>query len=515
MLCAAGSSAPDLPGSDLRAASLHQNMNSDPQPQRYDLIVIGSGPAGEKGAFMAGFFGKKVALIEKDPALGGASTNTGTIPSKTLRETALALSGLRARELYGVDLSLRREATVADFMYHEERVKSHERERIAKAIHRGNVDLYHGMASFADPHTIHVNSGDGPPIALYGEKILIATGSSPVRPEGFDFPDPRILDSDEILTMERLPKTMAVIGAGVIGSEYACTFAALGCNVFLIDGRDVLLPFLDRELSVELANAIQRLGITLVWNEKVTSCEGLENGPVRLTCSSGRQLDVDAVLVAAGRSSNTAQLNLAAAGITPGPRGLITVDHEYRTSTPHIFAAGDVIGFPALAATSAEQARVAVCYAFNLGYKNAISPILPTGIYTIPEVSMVGDTEESLQSKGVDYVVGRAPYVHNARGQIIGSTGFLKLLFERQSMKLVGVHVMGEQATEVVHIGLIAMLTGSTAELFSIACFNYPTLGELYKYAAYVALVSRDGPDLLEGRRYNARHRNVIHEAPE
>ena len=464
--------------------------------ESYDLIVIGAGPAGEKGAITAASFRMKVCIIEKGHDVGGAVANTGTLPSKTLRETALALSGFKARRLYGVDLSLRREATLADFMYHERQVTASERGRIMRSLRGYKVDLYRGAAAFEDPNTIRISSGsDGstessPDILLRGEKVLIATGSSPLRTKEFQFEDDRIHDSDEILTLDRLPKTLAVIGAGVIGSEYACTFAALGTSVHVIDGRDMLLSFLDHEVSRSLTEAMERLGVEFHWGQKVTNCEAPESGQVVSTLTSGETLSTDGVLIAAGRSSNTASLNLAAAGITPGERGLLKVNEHFQTEIPRIYAAGDVIGFPALASTGMEQARVAMCHAFDKSYKSGIERLLPNGIYTIPEVSMVGETEETLKAKGIKFVVGKASYKQNARGEIIGDeTGFLKLLFAREDLKLLGVHVIGEQATEIVHIGLMAMLTGSGVELFNRACFNYPTLGDLYKTAAYQAML--------------------------
>lgn len=451
---------------------------------QYDLVVLGSGPAGEKGAATAAAFGKKVAVVEKEPVVGGASANTGTLPSKTLRETALALSGLRARDLYGVDLSLRREATVRDLMYHEGRVKANERERVLTSFKRGAVDVYRGTGRFADAHTITV--GD---TRLEAEKILIATGSAPMRPKDFLFEDPRIHDSDEVLGIDRLPRKLAVIGAGVIGCEYACTFAALGCEVHLVDGRDVALGFLDRELSLALEPAMARLGITFHKKNKVVRCEVTDTGWINVVCDTGLTLEMDQVLVAAGRSANTGQLGLAAAGVTPGAKGVIEVNQYYQTSVPHIYAAGDVIGYPALSATSAEQGRIAMNHAFDLHFKLGMAPLLPTGIYTIPEISSVGETEESLKTKGVDYVVGRASYDNNARGEIIGDqTGFLKLLFSRCDMKLLGVHVIGEHASEVVHVGMMVMLAEAGADILNKACFNYPTLGDLYKTATYEAL---------------------------
>ena len=458
--------------------------------QEFDVIVIGGGPAGISGANTAGLFGKRVALAEKLREVGGAGINTGTLPSKTLRETALALSGVRSRKLFGVDLSLRREATVADFMRHMTNVAAQNRRRREEQMRTFNVETFHGAASFVDPHTVRI----APDTLLRGEKILIATGSSPVRPAEFPFEHPRVHDSDEILEIGVLPKTLAVVGAGVVGAEYACTFAALGVEVHLIDGRDSLLGFLDREISENIERAMAAGGVRFVWKEKVTQCDAPAAGDLTLTLTSGATLAVTDVLVAAGRKSNTDDLNLAAAGLTPGKRGLITVNAQCRSEVPHIFAAGDVVGPPALAATGMEQARMAMCVACEVDFKDVVAPILPTGIYTIPEASMAGETEDSLKSKGVDYVVGRARYMDNSRGQIVGDeNGLLKLIFARDDMRLLGVHVVGEQATELVHIGLVAMMSGSGAELFNRTCFNYPTLGDLYKYATYEAILKRDG----------------------
>ncbi len=476
----------------------HDSTNND----AYDIIVIGSGPAGELGAVTAGLFGKRVAIIEKAPHLGGASANTGTLPSKTLRETALAISGLRARDLYGVDLSIRREATITDLMYHERHVTSNARERIRRNLASGPIDLIRGEARFVDPHSIAVkpttSEGETPSSErlLRADYILIATGSSPLRPEIFPFDDDRVHDSDQILQLTRLPKRMIVIGAGVIGCEYACTFAALGVQVTIVDGRRELLPFLDCDISTALESAMRtHLDIEFLWGRSVVHCVPGANpsDPVVLHLEDGSTRECDDVLVAAGRKSNIEALNLPAAGITPGPKGKLEVDAHYRTSVPHILAAGDVIGFPALSATSMEQARVAVCHAFDeTAFKNNIAPLLPTGIYTIPEVSMVGVAEEDLAEKGIRSVIGRADYSRNARGEIVGDRfGFLKLIFDHDTMKLIGVHAIGEQATELVHIGLVAMLCDAGADLFNKACFNYPTLGDLYKDATYDALVRR------------------------
>jgi len=467
--------------------------------KNYDLVIIGGGPAGLIAAVTATADHKTVALIDSHHELGGAGINTGTVPSKTLRETALALSGLQSRDLYGVDLSLRREVTISDFLGHEQNVRAIFNAAFLKRLEAEKADVFFGTASFLDPHTVSVHPipaasalGADPAanadVLLRGENFLIATGSSPLRPDIFPFGSGEVYDSDTILMLDRIPKTMAAIGAGVIGSEYGCTFAALGAKVHIIDGRDKLLPFLDVEVSLALAAAMERTGVTFHWNEKVQQCVIAESGGVTLSLSSGASLTVDAVLVAAGRKSNTETLNLPLAGVATGERGIIPVDDKFCTNVPHIYAAGDVIGFPALASTSMEQARRAVGHALGLTV-SAISPLLPNGIYTIPEVSMIGETEESLKKKGIDYVVGRTHYAENARGQIIGDKdGFLKLLYRRDNMKLVGVHVIGELATEIVHIGLMAMLTESTAEIFVEACFNVPTLGMLYKTATLQAI---------------------------
>jgi NAD(P) transhydrogenase len=469
------------------------------ETRNYDLVILGGGPAGLVAAAMATECHKTVALVDSHHELGGAGINTGTVPSKTLRETALALSGLQSRNLYGVDLSLRREVTIADFLGHEQHIKAVFNAELSQRLEADKTGIYDGMASFVDPHTVSVRPNPTAPllgqppaagedILLHGENFLIATGSSPVRPDLFPFGTGEIYDSDTILQLDRIPKTLGVIGAGVIGSEYGCTFAALGAKVRIIDGRDKLLPFLDTEVSLALAAAMERGGVVFQWNETVRQCVVLPSGEVTLTFASGASLTVDAVLVAAGRKSNTETLNLPLAGVATGERGIIPVDGDFRTNVPHIYAAGDVIGFPALASTSMEQARRAVRHALGLGV-SVLSPLLPNGIYTIPEVSVVGETEESLKKQGIGYVVGRAKYKDNARGRIIGDQdGFLKLLFRRDNMKLVGVHVMGELATEIVHIGLMAMLTDSTAEIFVEACFNVPTLSTLYKTATRQAI---------------------------
>jgi NAD(P) transhydrogenase len=457
----------------------------------YDLIVIGSGPAGEKGAAQAAYFGRKVALIEREPVLGGACVNTGTIPSKTLRESALHLSGFRQRGFRdAVEMMMKPDITVADFMHRKQVVVEREWRRIDDNLRRHQIDLYEGTARFVSPHHVEVKTAIGTEV-LEGSIVLIATGSSPHRPSNVPFDDEIICDSDTILGIDRIPETMAVVGAGVIGCEYASIFAALGVEVHLIDGRTTLLPQIDREIVRVLTGEIEsRLGVSFHLGSDVREIEKVGD-KVALTLASGSALVLDTVLYAAGRSSNTAALDLDAAGVKTGNRGLIEVDEHFRTNVPHIYAAGDVIGFPALASTSMEQARVAVVHAFDLKYKTAVASTLPYAIYTIPELATVGMTEEDCRKKGIECAAGRAAYRNNARGQIIGDMkGLIKLVFDRQSLKLLGVHIVGENASELLHVGMIVMQYGGTIHAFIDCVFNFPSLGEAYKYAAYDGLGS-------------------------
>jgi NAD(P) transhydrogenase len=468
--------------------AIERRRNRHVQEKAYDLVIIGGGPAGIVGAATASRLGKSVALVDGHHELGGAGINTGTVPSKTLRETALALSGLRSRDLYGVDLSLRREATVEDFLHHARAVKVSANAMLSELLEASGSEVYAGSAAFADEHTVSVKSAAQPEVLLRGERVLIATGSAPIRPSIYPF-GPGIYDSDTILELTRLPRSIAIIGAGVIGSEYACTFSTLGTQVHIIDGRDALLPFLDREISTALEAAMEHGGVTFHWRERTESCTKDGAGQVTVALASGKRLLVDAVLAAAGRSGNTDTLRLSAAGISAGAHGTIEVDEHFRTSVPHIFAAGDVVGPPALASTSMRQARVAVARAFNADDEATAPRQLPYGVYTIPEIGTIGETESALEKRGAAYFVGRARYESNFRGRIVGDAGgFLKLLFDRGDRKLLGVHVIGEQATELVHLGMMAMLAGLSADVIAEACFNTPTLGELYASAAFDAL---------------------------
>lgn len=470
--------------------------------QKFDLIVIGSGPAGEKGAAQAAYFGKKVALVEMEPHLGGATAST-TIPSKTLRETSLALSGVRSRRLHGVDLSLKRKATAKDFLYHERSVKDAERKRVKKNMIGHNVTIFHGNGSFVDNQTIKVKATGKETQYLKGDVILIATGSSPRRPDNFP-KNPRIYDSDSILKIKKIPTNILVIGGGVIGCEYACILSELGVNVSLIHNKDILLPFLDRDISIALKKSLKKMGINLIMPKIVKSCN-INKNSFEIKLDSGEIIHTDAIMLATGRSSNTQKLNLDAAGISTGKHRRLVVNNNYQVihpetkkEIPGVFAAGDVIGGPALASTSMEQARYAMIKAFNLEpYKDHVAPILPLGIYTIPECALAGKTEEECKNEKIDYVIGKANYNQNARGMIIGDTyGFLKLIFEYNSnpltpMKLLGVHIIGEIASELIHIGVNALIMDVHSNLFIDTCFNYPTLGELYKYATYDAMGKR------------------------
>jgi NAD(P) transhydrogenase len=454
----------------------------------FDLIVIGSGPAGEKGAAQAAYFGKRVALVERERRLGGAGVNTGTLPSKTLRETALYFSGLRQRGLYGIDYSIKRELTVPDFMYRKDHVVRSMWAMIDANLERHRIELVPGYGEFEDPHTLRVTNMDGGVRRLSAPVILIATGSYPNWPEGVARDPERLYDSDSILQMDRIPSSLAVVGAGVIGCEYATMFRAMGVEVSLLCGQDRLLPFLDEELSEQLRAQVSRLGLSVVLNESVDAVD-LSGSLVRLVLRGGGRLEVERVLFATGRMGATHGLGLERVGIGVGPRGHLKVNENYQTEVPHIYAAGDVIGFPALASTSMEQARVAMCHAFELKYKSRVSSLLPMAVYTIPEIAAVGETEQSCRQKGIACCVGRARYQDNSRGQIIGdASGLIKLVFSSDDQRLLGVHIVGEMASELVHVGQGCLHFAGTIDYFIQAVFNYPTLAEAYKYAAYDGL---------------------------
>jgi NAD(P) transhydrogenase len=468
-------------------------------PDSFDLIVIGCGPAGEKAAAQAAYFGKRVSIIERAEAVGGSCINTGTVPSKTLRESALYFSGLKQRGLYGIDYSLKENLTVHDFMHHEREVVEMERRRILKNLELHHIELIRGQAAFEDANMVAVTDAQSTTRRLQAKTILIATGSKPHRPPEIAFDDVRVFDSDTFLQLDRIPQSLAVIGGGVIGCEYASIFMALGVKVTLVDGRDRLLPFLDAEISERLRERLADLGMQFWFNERPVKVQTTSTG-VDLVMKSGKTLQTESALFAAGRRAAVSGLALEKAGLAINDRGYIAVDANFRTAVPNIYAAGDVIGFPALASTSMEQGRVAVCHAFGFQYKQRVASMLPMGIYTIPEISAAGETEESCREKKIDFCVGRANYANNARGHITGDTsGMLKLIFARADKKLLGISIIGEIATELIHIGVPMLDKGLTINEFIEQVFNYPTLSETYKYAAYDGLGNLSGHKLREG----------------
>jgi NAD(P) transhydrogenase len=458
----------------------------------YDWLVIGSGPAGEKGAVQAAYFGKRVALVEKRADPGGACVNTGTVPSKTLRETALFLSGYRQRELYGgVQLSLKHEVSVPELMARQDPVTHSEHERIRANLVRHGVDFLDGAATFLDEHTIEIAPSQGAPYRVRSDGVLIATGSSPHRPSFVPFEDPEVDDSDSILRLDSIPREMVILGGGVIGCEYASIFAALGTRCTIVEGRDAILGFLDGEVNQLLTEQLRALGCQLLLKKEVVEV-GRSGGKLHCRLADGTDLVSERLLFAGGRAGNTVGLGLGRIGAPPDARGLLRCDEHFRVVGARggrVYAAGDVIGFPALASVAMEQGRVAACHAFGIEYKQKVASQFPYGLYTIPEVSMIGETEESAKKKGIDCEIGRARYRDNARGQIIGDlNGLVKLVFAAADRKLLGVHVLGERATELVHIGAAVMHFDGRIDDFIDQVFNFPTLGELFKYAAYDGL---------------------------
>jgi NAD(P) transhydrogenase len=453
----------------------------------YDVVVIGSGPAGENGAITAAYCGRKVALIEKEAVPGGASANTGTIPSKALRETALAIQQAASRNAHGIELRVSGAVTIPELMGRRGLVTGREHSRIRDALNRAGVEQFRGTASFVDPHTLRVKiPGDGAQ-QVTADVFLIATGSRPFHPPEYTIDNARVYDSDSILMLDRIPRSLAILGGGVAGCEYASLFAALGVNVSLIDSKERLLPWLDAELSTGMQDLFAMAGIDLHQRVRAQKLEAGERD-VLVTLGDGSRLVAEKVLVAAGRIGNVDALSIEAAGLKATERGLLEVNAQYQTAVPHIYAAGDLVGFPMLASVSMEQGRVAMSHACSSA-RRKLTELLPVGIYTIPEVSSVGESEEALRAKGRAYVVGKAGLVGNARANLIGeAVGFLKLLADAQDGKILGVHCIGPHASELVHLGQAVMSHGGDLNYFAEAVFNYPTLGEAYKYAAFDAL---------------------------
>lgn len=451
--------------------------------QHFDFVVIGSGPAGQRAAIQAAKFGKKVAIVDRRASVGGVCLHTGTIPSKTLREAVLYLSGWEQRGLYGQDYRLKTDLTIEDIKRRLSITIEREAEVINHQLARNGVTVLQGSARFTDPHHLVVTSSQGKTQDMHADFFLIATGTHPVRPEGIPFDNRTVLDSDDLLRLERLPRSLTVVGAGVIGIEYASIFSALDIEVTVIDGRDSILPFLDREVIEEFIHLIRERGVVLRLGEDVAGISE-ENGQAVTRLKSGKRVRSDVVLFAAGRSGSINALQLDNAGVTYDQRHLVTVDENFRTSVPHIYAAGDVIGFPSLASTSMEQGRLVACHAFGHPIVSR-SESLPFGVYAVPEMSMVGMTEQELVKKGIAYETGTARLRETARGQIMGlNHGLLKLLIGLDDRRLLGVHILGEGATELIHIGQAVLALGGTLDYFLTTVFNYPTLAEAYKVAA-------------------------------
>lgn len=455
----------------------------------YDLLVLGSGPAGQRAAIQAAKIGKRVAVAEHRAVIGGVCINTGTIPSKTLREAVLYLSGYRQRSIYGASYTVKERITMSDLLFRADMVVKNEIDVTRHQLQRNGVEVIPARAAFVDEHTLRLAAPDGSgEQTVTTDKVVIAVGTETTRSANIPFDGQRIFTSDDILGLKHLPRTLAVIGAGVIGLEYATIFATLGVRVTLIDKRDRLLPFIDHEITDALVYHMRDNRVVMRLNEAVkfvtpTDCE---KGPrVSIELDSGKKVTAEKALYSIGRTGATRALELGKAGLKAIDRGMLAVNDSFQTSVPNIYAAGDVIGFPSLASTSMEQGRLASCHAFGLPCESAPEHF-PYGIYTIPEISTVGKSEEELTQAGVPYEVGRASYKEIARGQIIGdTTGLLKLMFHCETRRLLGVSILGEGASELIHIGQAVLAMGGTIDYFVETVFNYPTLAECYKTAAF------------------------------
>jgi NAD(P) transhydrogenase len=453
----------------------------------YDMLVIGSGPAGQKAAIQAAKAGKKVGIVERQKVAGGICINTGTIPSKSLREAVLFLSGFRQRNLYGASYRVKKEITFEDLAIRCDHVMKAEREVIQHQLIRNRVDFIFGSASFADPHRLIVKQ-EYESNEHTADFIVVAVGTEPARPPEIPFDDVTIIDSDGLLSLKQLPRSLTIVGGGVIGCEYASILATLGIPVVLVERRPRLLEFVDSEIVEALQYQMRGIGVTFRFNEEVVGVEKSADHSATIHLRSGKKIGAPLLMYSVGRIGATSTLNLERIGIQPDDRGRLKVNADFQTAVPHIYAVGDVIGFPALASTSMQQGRHAACHAFGLQCETS-THLLPYGIYTIPEISMVGRNEDELTRDGVPYEIGVARYREIARGQLIGDTvGMLKLLFHSQTRQLLGAHVIGEGATELIHIGQAVIAFGGKLDYFVDAVFNYPTLAECYKVAALAAL---------------------------
>ena len=450
---------------------------------QYDLLVIGTGPAGQKAAVQAAKLGKKVGIVERKEAVGGVCTNTGTIPSKSLREAVLYLAGVRQRTIYGADYRLKKTITIEDLAFRTNHIIKNEIEVVQNQMARNGIDLLYGEARFLDLHRLRIQRA-GTSAEHHAHVIVIAVGTEPARPAEIPFDDDTIIDTDSFLTLKHLPTSMVIVGGGVIGTEYASILAMMGVPVILIDKRPRLLEFIDAQIIDALQQHMTDIGVTLYHEEEVVAIRKESDGKVTVSLTHRPPITTTTLMYAIGRIGATKPLNLEAVGLTPDSRGRVIVNDHFQTAVPHIYAVGDVIGFPALASTSMQQGRHAACHAFGHP-DHTDTDLLPYGIYAIPEISMVGRNEEDLTKAEIPYSVGIAHYREIARGQLIGDeTGMVKLLFHRHTRALLGVHAIGEGATELIHIGQAVMAYRGKIDYFIDTVFNYPTLAECYKVAA-------------------------------
>ncbi len=448
----------------------------------YDLLVIGTGPAGQKAAVQAAKLSKKVCVIERKAVVGGVCINTGTIPSKALREAVLYFSGFRQRSLYGVEYRLKKTITIEDLAFRANHIIKNEIQTVQNQMARNRIDMISGSASFLDPHRLRIQQSTGS-IEHTADFIVIAVGTEPARPSDIPFDDESVIDTDGLLRLKRIPDSMVIVGGGVIGTEYASILAAMGVPVTLIDKRPRLLEFVDAEIIEALQRQMKEIGVTLYHEEEVLAIKKEPDHAIHVCLQHAQQIHASTLMYAIGRVGATKGLNLEAVGLNPDDRGRLIVNEHFQTAIPHIYAAGDIIGFPALASTSMQQGRHASCHAFGHP-DHTDNSLLPFGIYAIPEISMVGRNEEELTQAEVPYGVGIARYKEIARGQLIGDEhGMLKLLFHRQTREVLGVHAIGEGATELIHIGQAVMAYRGKIDYFIDTVFNYPTLAECYKVA--------------------------------
>jgi len=448
-----------------------------------DIVIIGSGPAGQKAAIQSAKLGRSVVVIEKDEHPGGASLNSGTIPSKSLREAIIDLTDFYEKSFYGRTNEVR-EVSINDLNFRLNKILDVQRKNLQRQFEKNKIKLIHGFGKFEDKHKIIVvDEKENATHRIRFDFALVASGSKPRNPKHVPFDQNHVLDSTRLLSIDHVPKTLIVLGGGIVGSEYASFFAALGTEVTVVDKRDQMLPLLDREIGMHLQKSLGEIGLKMEGNVDFESIQ-IVNDIVELHCSGGKVLKAEMLLYALGRVANVDGLNMESVGVTVDGRGFIPVNPLFQTIVPHIYAVGDVIGPPALTATSMEQGRLAARHAFG-SQTHYFSNFYPIGIYTIPEISSCGYTEEQLQELGFHYEIGRAYYYEIARNQIVGNDpGMFKILFQKETLEILGIHIIGRGATENIHIGQVAMTFNARIDYFIDQVFNYPTYAEGYRIAA-------------------------------